>query len=286
MRIVSWNCGSGFHRKIEALLALAPDVAIVQECADLDTLTRKAPEFAPTGALWTGDNPHRGLGVFSFGRYRLARAGIADASITYAIPARVIGPSAFNLVALWSHYGKSPVTVAEPGPTVRALRTYASFLTKRPSIMAGDLNNHVRWDKPGKASNHAIAMAEIAALGLASAYHAFYRLAQGSEKTSHALLARSHPYRSDLPHRLRLRAPNCHRFVATRRRWLVCEVDRHGAERSCAVDRRLLSRIRGSPIGLIGDNGAAAEWFHQRIRHVGVPALSSSSNPDPRRPRA
>ena len=56
------------------------------------------------------------------------------------------------------------------------------FLTKRPSIMAGDLNNHVRWDKPGKASNHAIAMAEIAALGLASAYHAFYRLAQGSER--------------------------------------------------------------------------------------------------------
>src|SRR5260370_23411256 len=48
--------------------------------------------------------------------------------------------------------------------------------------MAGDLNNHVRWDKPGKASNHANAMAEIAALGLVSAYHAFYGLAQGSER--------------------------------------------------------------------------------------------------------
>ena len=144
MRIISWNCGSGFHRKIEALLALAPDVAVVQECADLDSLARKAPEFAPTGALWTGDNPHKGLGVFSFGPYRLSRVGAADASVTYAIAACVVGPSAFNLVALWSHYGKSPVTVAEPGPTVRALRTYASFLTKRPSIMAGDLNNHVR----------------------------------------------------------------------------------------------------------------------------------------------
>jgi hypothetical protein len=237
MRIISWNCGSGFHRKIEALSALAPDVAIVQECADLDTLARKAPEFAPTGALWTGDNPHRGLGVFSFGPYRLARGGIADASITYAIPARVAGPSAFNLVALWSHYGKSPVTVAEPGPTVRALRTYASFLTERPSIVAGDLNNHVRWDKPGKASNHANAMAEIAALGLASAYHAFYRLAQGLGNTSHALLARSHPYRSNLPHRLCLRAAGCRRFAATPCYWLICEVDRYGAKRSCAVDR-------------------------------------------------
>ena len=39
-----------------------------------------------------------------------------------------------------------------------------------------------QWDKPGKASNHANAMAEIAAFGLASAYHAFYGLAQGSER--------------------------------------------------------------------------------------------------------
>jgi hypothetical protein len=72
MRLVSWNCGWGFHRKISALSALAPDVAIVQECADLGTLARKAPEFTPTDALWTGNNPHRGLGVFSFGPYPVA----------------------------------------------------------------------------------------------------------------------------------------------------------------------------------------------------------------------
>ena len=159
MRIISWNCGVGFHRKIEALLALSPDVAVVQECADLDSLARKAPEFAPTSAQWIGDNLYKGLGVFSFGPYRLSPVGAADASITYAIPAHVVGPSAFNLVALWSHYGKSRVSVAEPGPTMRALRAYASFLAKRPSIMAGDLNNHVRWDKRGKTSNHANAVA-------------------------------------------------------------------------------------------------------------------------------
>ena len=115
MRLISWNCGSGFHRKIKALSTLAPDVAIVQECADLDTLAHKAPEFAPTAALWTGDNPHRGLGVFSFGPYRLARTDASDATITYALPARVVGPSTFNLVALWSHYGRTPVRVAAPG---------------------------------------------------------------------------------------------------------------------------------------------------------------------------
>jgi exodeoxyribonuclease-3 len=182
VRLISWNCGAGFHRKIEALCTLAPDVAIVQECADLDTLARKAPEFAPTAALWTGDNPHRGLGVFSFGPYQLARAGADDAAITYALPARVVGQSSFNLVALWSHYGRTPVTIAALGPTLLALRAYARFLTERPSIMAGDLNNHVRWDKPGKAGNHANTVSASGALGLVSAYHAFHGLEQGAER--------------------------------------------------------------------------------------------------------
>ena len=47
---------------------------------------------------------------------------------------------------------------------------------------AGDLNNHVRWDKPGKASNHANAVIASAALGLVSAYHAFHLLEQGAER--------------------------------------------------------------------------------------------------------
>lgn len=182
MRLVSWNCGSGFHRKISALSALAPDVAIVQECADLGTLARKAPEFTPTDALWTGRNPDRGLGVFSFGPYRLARAGRDDATITYALPTRVLGPSTFNLVALWSHYGTTPVRVASLGPTLLALRAFSGFLMEHPSIMAGDLNNHVRWDKPGKASNHATTVTASAALGLISAYQAFFGLEQGAER--------------------------------------------------------------------------------------------------------
>jgi exodeoxyribonuclease III len=182
MRLVSWNCGSGFHRKISALSALAPDVAIVQECADLGTLARKAPEFTPTDALWIGRNPDRGLGVFSFGPYRLARAGCDDATITYALPTRVLGPNTFNLVALWSHYGTTPVRVASLGPTLLALRAFSGFLRECPSIVAGDLNNHVRWDKPGKASNHATTVTASAALGLISAYHAFFGLEQGAER--------------------------------------------------------------------------------------------------------
>ena len=174
--------GRCFHRKIGALSAPAPDVAIVQECADLATLARKAPAFGCTDALWAGDNPNRGLGVFSFGPYRLEHAATADTAITYAIPARVTGPRTFNLVALWSHYGRTPIRVAAPGPTLLALQVYADFLRDHPAIIAGDLNNHVRWDRPRKAGNHANTVAATAALGLISAYHAFHRLPQGAER--------------------------------------------------------------------------------------------------------
>lgn len=182
MRLVTWNCAAGFHRKIKPLLALKPDVAVIQECADLDTLARKAAAFKPTGALWTGNNSDRGLGVFSFGQYRLEQVGNTDTTITYALPAHVIGPSMFGLLALWSHYGRTPVKVADPGPTQRALNTYAELLKEPPAILAGDLNNHVRWDKPGKASNHANTVAVCAMHGLVSAYHVHNNLEHGKER--------------------------------------------------------------------------------------------------------
>src|SRR5450755_438224 len=120
MRLVSWNCRSGFHRKLEALHALAPDVAIIPECCSLETLARKAPGLAPTSALWIGTNPNKGLGVFSFGQLKLVQDEAYDPSISYALPVRVIGrgagagagagagvgagESAFHLVALWAHH--------------------------------------------------------------------------------------------------------------------------------------------------------------------------------------
>lgn len=182
MRLVAWNCNGGFDRKSAALAALAPDVAVIAECANLEILGRKAPRFAPTGALWIGDNPQRGLGVFAFGGYRLSRARNYDPSIPYALPVRVKGTATFNLLALWAHYGRSPLRRTTPGPTLRALRAYDRFLRERASILAGDLNNHIRWDKPGKASNHANAVAALERFGMVSAYHAFLGLAQGSER--------------------------------------------------------------------------------------------------------
>jgi exodeoxyribonuclease-3 len=194
VRLVSWNCRSGFLRKLEALHALAPDVAIIPECCSLEILSRKAPGLVPTSALWIGNNPNKGLGVFSFGTHRLVRDEAYDPSISYALPVRVEAPpprpgagaegaqSAFHLVALWAHHGLSGRTMSTVGPTLQALTAYEHFLRARPSIVAGDFNNHVRWDKIGKAWNHANTVAAFERLGFVSAYHAFLGLDQGAER--------------------------------------------------------------------------------------------------------
>ena len=33
MRLVAWNCNMALHRKVDALRALRPDVAVISECA-------------------------------------------------------------------------------------------------------------------------------------------------------------------------------------------------------------------------------------------------------------
>ena len=126
VRLVAWNCRSGLHHKLDRLLALAPDIAIISECASIDVLTRKARAFAPESARWVGTRAQKGLGVFSFGDYHLVpdeRCAI-DPHITDALPLKVEGPSEFRLLALWAHYGLSGMRMATPGPTLSALASY------------------------------------------------------------------------------------------------------------------------------------------------------------------
>jgi hypothetical protein len=84
MRLVTWNCCRGPYLKNASLLdALAPDIAVLQECAKPTTETDHC--------LWFGDNPHQGIAIFSTGPYRI-RALPAVAEVPrYAFPVEVLG---------------------------------------------------------------------------------------------------------------------------------------------------------------------------------------------------
>ena len=128
MRLVTWNCNMALHRKLEALRSLAPDVAVLCECARPDIVAERAG-LASLGAdsVWIGTNDHKGLAVLGFNGYR-------------------------------------------------------GFLTEVPSVVAGDFNNNLIWDKPGWLMNFSHTLDVLASLGLNSGYHHVTGEAFGEER--------------------------------------------------------------------------------------------------------
>jgi exodeoxyribonuclease III len=182
MRIVTWNCNMAFDRKYEALLRLRPDIAVVQECAKPDILFSKAPVFTPSTFDWVGHADHKGMAVFAFGDYGLSRRSEYDPAIRHVLPLAVTGPHDFNLLAVWAFMdGKYMTGRHDPGPLNNACERYHGHLRSGDAMMAGDFNNHPKWDKPGHARNFAALTERLLHFGLESAYHRTAGLEHGHE---------------------------------------------------------------------------------------------------------
>jgi exodeoxyribonuclease-3 len=184
MRLVAWNCGMALHRKMDALLQLEPDVAVVCECAEPGRLRAHGTlDGYPGELLWVGNNPHKGLAVLAFNGYSAQMAEEYMPSLRYIAPVHVSGPAEFNLLAVWAQIGNGTGSTRthQLGPLRRALSRYREFMTAAPAIVAGDLNNNVFWDRPGRRSNHLGTVDRLERLGLVSAYHAMYDEQQGEE---------------------------------------------------------------------------------------------------------
>ena len=69
-----------------------------------------------------------------------------------------------------------------PGPFRRALDHWQDYLRSAPTIIGGDFNNHVVFDKPVHEGNFAKLDAHLRRLGFFSAYHAHHGVELGAEK--------------------------------------------------------------------------------------------------------
>lgn len=183
MRLVFWNCNMAFHRKVDALLRLRPDIAVISECACPDVLAeRGADSLTDAAVLWVGGNRNKGLGVFAFNGFRITRHEPFYPTLRYVLPVSVDGPRRFNLLAVWAQNASGGVTRKHQlGPLRRALAKYRDFLLSGPSVIGGDLNNNRIWDRPGWRINHMTKVALLERLGLVSAYHTLRGEAQGEE---------------------------------------------------------------------------------------------------------
>jgi|ERR1051326_2128660 hypothetical protein len=179
MRILVWNANQALDRKWSAIEDCAPDVAVVPECAEPSRL-RSSKLAASTE--WVGEKPAKGLGVFSFNEYYVARHNSYSRDHRLFLPVTVTGPVRFNLLAVWSFYyntgkGKGESTRA----TLRALEYYSTFIQKGPCIVAGDFNDNVLWDKQRCGGRFQESLDALARYGFASLYHETFHEGFGAE---------------------------------------------------------------------------------------------------------
>jgi hypothetical protein len=160
-----------FHKKYNQLLALGPDIAIISECAAGKVIEQKAPEFQPNSSIWIGSNRHKGLGVFTFRKFKATQSSIYRKDFPFIAPIHIEGPISFNLLAVWACHHRPNSFKHGFGPLNRALSTYRAFIEERPTVVAGDFNDNAIWDRPTKRNKHEINVTKLASLGLRSAYH-------------------------------------------------------------------------------------------------------------------
>jgi exonuclease III len=187
VRIVTWNCCRGkFAQKTEFLRALAPDVAVVQECA--------RPDEESDRVRWVGENPRQGIAVLAGDGWSVEPVTLATDVKKWIVPFRVTGPMEFTLVAVWALPDRSSYSRM----VCHGIDALAELITGGPTVVAGDFNANPVFDRKRRDWTYATIEARLHALDLASAYHHFHGETAGAETRA----TYYHTWRQDLAYYL------------------------------------------------------------------------------------
>lgn len=187
MRIVTWNCCRGkFAAKTSFVRALAPDVAVIQECA--------RPADDSPGVRWIGDNPNQGVAIVTANGYAAEPIAVDGLPAKWIVPFRVTGPEAFTLIAVWALPDRGSYSRA----VCLGLDALADLIISGSTVVTGDFNANPVFDRKRRDWTYATIEARLHALELASAYHAFHAEAPGRESRA----TYYHTWRQDLAYHL------------------------------------------------------------------------------------
>ena len=190
------------HKKVEPLTSLRPDIAIIPECDNPEIVKKKASSFIFNDAVWINKSRNKGLGVFTFGSFTATKSPLYSSEFQLFLPVKISGQQSFNLLAVWDFYYKSKLPAHQNSAGTRAaIRHYREFISEDPSVVAGDFNNNVLWDKPKPvyAGNFSLIKDDLKSLGLDSAYHQFENCSYGKEPepTLYWRMSKTHVYHID-----------------------------------------------------------------------------------------
>jgi len=180
MKIITWNCNMAFRKKADFILAHKPDILIVPECEHPDKLKFNADTPKPTDILWFGMNQNKGIGIFSYTKFKFKLLETHNPNLRMIIPIGVTGGKYdFTLYAIWANNPEDP-----DGQYIeqvwKAIQHYNQYLNNR-TILIGDFNSNSIWDRKYRESNHSNVVKFLENKGIFSSYHLFHKQIQGKE---------------------------------------------------------------------------------------------------------
>lgn len=198
LRILAWNCAMALHKKTEAFATLRPDIAVISECGKGSLAALESLGYA---GVWTGSNPHKGLGIFV--RAPLRPRMVKAARQKWVAAVDVVGEGetepALRVIGVWACRVGNRNCENYVGQIYRALTRNPVWLESGNTIVAGDFNSNSIWDANRAVGNHTDVVNLLAKRNIVSAYHTFYGEAHGKETrpTLYLLKNRNRPFHLD-----------------------------------------------------------------------------------------
>ena len=183
MRITAWNCNMQFRNKYKYIKHLNYDIGVISECESLDKILKASSDIDYKYAIWIGDNPNKGLGIFSFSDINLKLAQWYCSDFKYIVPVFLEknNERTILLFAVWACNPKtSKYRYIEQ--VFQSINYYSRFISNENIIMIGDFNSKKIWDKEHlKNGSHSMVVDFLKAKKIQSSYHLFYNETEEKE---------------------------------------------------------------------------------------------------------
>lgn len=200
MRIVAWNCNMRFRDKIDVIMDLSAQLAVISECENTEKLreSKYFPEIC--GSIWIGDNSNKGIGIFSFSDIKIEIASWYNSDFKYIIPIHAKSKSdSYLLFAIWAcNPPKSKFGYIEQ--VYQAINHYSRHIDLTNVLVIGDFNSNTIWDKKhSKHGSHSMVVDFLKQRKIVSSYHTFYKEEHGQETAPTLYMYRhiNRPYHVD-----------------------------------------------------------------------------------------
>lgn len=202
MKIITWNCKMKFREEYKLIFSLKPDLVVIPECEDLNSIDFDLFSNSLSDFYWIGRNRNKGLGVITFNNIKIELYNNYSNIYEYILPLVLKrDDEVYHFLGVWTQiighrknqrpfnekiYDENGKVI--PINYIRQFRLsmthYNEFLKDENIIICGDFNSNLLWKKKNGIitdRDHKYVIETLESKNIFSSYHYFFREDQGKE---------------------------------------------------------------------------------------------------------